>query len=291
MLPIGPPPLDLPSKSAFVVPDYACDTHAHMLAAPEDFPLWEGRVEDPATGRNYAEWIALYRAHLAQLGIVRGIIVHSIFYGTDNSITIETIRRMGKGFKGVGLVSDTVTDSELDMLVEAGITGVRLNYVHGGVLSWEGAKAIAPRLAERGLHVQMLIHTHKHMEEIATEVAALPIDVCFDHIGWPDLTSGRLEPGFQALLRLLADGNAWIKLSGIYRLCNAPYDASDSHVEALVKANPEHCLWGSDWPHIMLADAKTPDSGVLFDAFARVVTDDATRNRILVSNPENLYKF
>jgi len=291
MLLIGPAPIDLPSKPAFDVPEGACDTHVHMLAAPQEFPLWKGRVEDPATGRNYADWIALYRAHLAQLGMTRGVIVHSIFYGTDNSITVETIRQMGNGFKGIGLVTDDATDTELDALVDAGIVGVRLNYVHGGVLSWDGVKAMAPRLAERGLHVQMLMNTHKHMAEIADDVAALGVDVCFDHIGWPDLAAGPEEPGFQTLLRLLAEGHAWIKISGIYRLCDAPFDVSDDHVAALVNANPDRCLWGSDWPHIMLADAKTPDSGVLLNAFGRVVTDSATRKQILVTNPQKLYKF
>ena len=115
--------------------------------------------------------------------------------------------------------------------------------------------------------------------------------VGFDHIAWPDLAAGLDEPGFARLLRLLAEGNAWTKLSGIYRLDGAPHRRTDEHVAALVAANPERCLWGSDWPHIMLGEATIPDAGRLLDSFHRVVTDDATRRLILAENPARLYGF
>jgi predicted TIM-barrel fold metal-dependent hydrolase len=74
-------------------------------------------------------------------------------------------------------------------------------------------------------------------------------------------------------------------------MCPPPYDACDELVAALVAANPERCLWGSDWPHLMLADADMPIAARLLDAFDRVVTDDATRQRILVENPAALFGF
>jgi len=262
-----------------------------MLAGPDDFPLWEGRVEDPAPGRDFDGWLDSFRTHAATLGTTRGVVVHSIFYGADNTITLKATRRLGPGYRSICLVTDAATDAELDALAENDCAGVRLNYVHGGVLSWEGAKAMAPRLAERGLHIQMLMNAHRHMTEIAEDIAALPVPVVFDHIGWPDIPAGPEEPGFQSLCALLAEGHAYAKLSGIYRLSEAPYGATDAHVAALVAANPERCLWGSDWPHIMLADATTPDSGVLLDAFGRVVPDEETRTRILVENAAALYGF
>jgi len=289
--PHGPPPHNRPSPPSAKAPEGACDTHIHMLAAPDEFPLWDSRVEDPAPGPRFDDWLALYRAHLDTLGMTRGVIVQSIFYGTNNDITIKTLRRMGPGFKGICLVTDQVTDAELDHLAENNIAGLRLNYVHGGVLSWDGVRAMAPRLADRGLHIQMLMNTHKHMAKIAADVAALPVPVCFDHIGWPDLSAGPSEPGFQTLCNLLSEGKAWVKLSGIYRLCKAPYTDADAHVAALVAANPKRCLWGSDWPHIMLADAQMPDAGSLLDAFYRAVPDPNLQKRILINNPARLYRF
>lgn len=285
------PPIDPPSSPGFEMPRGACDTHFHMLAAVDEYPLAEGRPEDPAEGRDLAAWLDTYRRHARILGLDRGVVVHSTLYGTDNRITLEATRRLGPNYRSICLVTDTATEADLDRLAVAGCTGVRLNYVHGGVLSWEGARALAPRLAARGLHIQMLMNAHRHMAEIADDVRAMPCPVVFDHIGWPDLAAGTDEPGFRELCRLVGEGHAHVKLTGVYRLCDAPYDAADAHVAALVSANPERCLWGTDWPHIMLADAKTPDSGVLADALARAVPRDATRRRILVDNPAALYRF
>ncbi len=286
--PIAPlPPASQPTTQA---PPDACDTHVHLLAAPGELPLFDGRIEDPA--QPYAAYLAGYKAHLAALGITRGVIVHSIFYGLDNMVTINAVRDMGPGFKGIGLLPDNASDADLDQFTQWNLAGVRLNYVHGGVLTWDGARAMAPRLAERDLHIQMLCHADQHMAALAPDIAACPVPVVFDHIGWPtDLSAGPDTPGFQTLCRLLADGHAYVKLSGLYRLTDAPYTETDRFVQALVAANPERCLWGSDWPHIMLNGAEMPPANALWDAFHRAVPDPVTRTQILVQNPAELYRF
>ncbi|MEM1387893.1 MAG: amidohydrolase family protein [Pseudomonadota bacterium] len=289
--PHGIPPIDPPSHPTATLPEGIADTHFHMLAADEDFPLWEHRVEDPAPGRDFADWIATFKTHCAALGVTRGVVVHTILFGGDNAVTLATAERLGPGFASICLVEDGASDATLDALADAGCRGVRLNYVHGGILSWDGAKALAPKLAERGMHIQMLMNADKHMAEIAPDLPGLPCPVVFDHIGWPDLSAGVDEPGFQGLVDAVTRGDAWVKLSGLYRLCAAPFSAADAHVAALAQANPARCLWGSDWPHIMLADATTPDSGTLLDAFARAVPDPAIQRQILVDNPAVLYRI
>jgi predicted TIM-barrel fold metal-dependent hydrolase len=261
-----------------------------MLAGPE-FPLWDGRAENPAPGLDLDEWLSLYQTHLETLGCTRGVIVHSIFYGTDNAVTIEAVNRLGDGFRGVGLLPDGATAADLDAFAGWDMAAVRLNYVHGGVLSWDGAKAMAPGLADRGLHIQMLAHADQHMVGLEADIMALPVDVVFDHIGWPAGPLDANSAGITALCRLLSAEKAWIKLSGLYRVCNAPYTDSDAIVAALIDANPERCLWGSDWPHIMLNGAEMPQSGALLDALDRVVPDDSIRQQILVDNPARLYRF
>lgn len=281
-----PPPA---SQAAVKAPENACDTHVHLLAGPDEMPLFAGRTEDPA--QSFNAYLSDYKAHLAALGISRGVIVHSIFYGTDNSVTVKAVRAMGAGFKGVGLLPDDATDANLDQFVDWGMKAVRLNYVHGGVLTWKGAKAMAPRLADRGMHIQMLMNADRHMAEIGADLPDLPVPVVFDHIGWPDLSKGTSDPGFQTLCAAVAAGDAYVKLSGLYRLCNAPYHETDAFVAALVEANPKGCLWGSDWPHIMLNGAEMPPSGALWKAFQRVVTDAHNQRLILVDNPAALYAF
>lgn len=283
-----PPTPQAPRKQA---PDGACDAHVHLVAGRGEFPLWQGRVENPAPGPDLDGWLEMFRTQLNTLGFSRGVIVHAILYGTDNSVTVEAVRRMGTGFKGVGLLADGASDQQMDAFVDWNMAAVRLNYVHGGVLSWQGARAMAPALAERGLHIQMLCHADQHMSELADDVRALKTDVVFDHIGWPKEALTPDSAGFQALCRLLADGKAWVKLSALYRMCPAPYTQADPLVAALIAANPERCLWGSDWPHLMLADAQMPQAADLLNAFDRVVPDEQTRQRILVDNPARLFGF
>lgn len=286
--PVSPLP-PAPIKPQHTAPSGACDSHVHLLAAPEEAPLYAGRTEDTAT--SYADYLARYHAHLANLGCTRGVIVQSIFYGTDNTITARAVADMGAGFKGIGLLPDSAAEQDFDDFADWNLKGVRLNYVHGGVLTWDGARAMAPALADRNMHIQMLMNADKHMTDLEPDIAALPVPVVFDHIGWPDLTKGVQDAGFQALCAALKDGNVYVKLSGLYRMCDAPYGAVDEIVAALVAANPERCLWGSDWPHIMLNGAQMPDAATLWDAFHRVVTDTQTRTRILVDNPAALYGF
>jgi predicted TIM-barrel fold metal-dependent hydrolase len=280
------PPASKPPQTR--APHNACDTHVHLVGAPDDFPLWEGRVENPAHGADFEGYLDLYKTHLDTLGFTRGVIVHSILYGGDNSITIETVRRLGAGFRGVGLLPDDATDASLDHFVDSNLAAVRLNYVHGGLLSWAGARAMAPRLADRGLHIQMLLHSHLHMVEIADDIRAMPVPVVIDHLGWPDLTLGTDDPWFQTLLGLVADGHAYIKLSAPYRM-HDDLTRSAPFVAALATANSERCLWGSDWPHLMLNGATMPDASTLLDAFHDTVTNDRDRKTILSDAPAQLF--
>ena len=207
-----------PQRPKTPMPAGGCDAHVHLVGGME-FPLWENRVEDPARrddgGPDFDEWLDLYRLHLDVLGASRGLIVHSILYGTDNTVTLEAVKRLGPNFKGVGLLPDGASEAEIAAFAEARMVAVRLNYVHGGVLTWDGAQAMAPMLSDHGLHVQMLLHTHKHMEELAETIPALPTDLVIDHLGWPKLGLGVDEPGFQTLLRLLETGKVWVKLSAL----------------------------------------------------------------------------
>ena len=288
--PIAPRP-HYPTSPKIKAPNGACDCHAHMLAGPNDFPPWKGRVESPDPQIDFESWLADYQDNLKALGCTRGVIVHSIFYGTDNSVTVEAIRRLGPNFRGIGLLADGAKEEDVRHFADWNMSGVRLNYVHGGVLSWAGAKEMAPILNDHGLHIQMLMHAHLHMEDLIGDIMNLPVPVCFDHIGWPDLSLGAAHKGIGRLCRLLETGRVWVKLSGLYRLSNMPYAETDEIVAALVKANPERCLWGSDWPHIMLNGAEMPRTGDILDALDRVVSDAQTRQRILVSNPAALYGF
>ena len=111
-------------------------------------------------------------------------------------------------------------------------------------------------------------------------------------MGRTDASLGTSAPGFQSLLRLLGDGGCWVKLSGAHRVSKRAPDYPDARAfhEALVAANPEQLVWGSDWPHPRMEDAM-PDAGHLLDLFNAWTPDERTRQRILVDNPARLYGF
>lgn len=276
------PPLTITPPSA-KLPDKACDAHVHLIG--DDFTLADRAVERPGPG-TLDHWLDQFRAHQQALGCSRAVIVHSILYGGDNTITLEAARRLGPGNAAVCLMSDDATEARIAALAEAGVRAVRLNYVHGGLLSWEGMTRLAPMLAAHGMHVEMLAHSHLHLTELAPQVPDLPVKIVFDHCAWPDPEQGETE-GQTALERLLAEGQAWVKLSASYRHTPDPR----ALIARLAQANPEQILWGSDWPHLMLGPARMPDAGAELNLLLDAIPDTDTRQRLFVSNPVTLYRL
>jgi len=69
------------------------------------------------------------------------------------------------------------------------------------------------------------------------------------------------------------------------------YPEATKSAQAFVKAAPERLVWGSDWPPPSEQNGTLPDDALLFNLLAVWAPDEATRKRILVDNPENLYGF
>ena len=49
--------------------------------------------------------------------------------------------------------------------------------------------------------------------------------------------------------------------------------------EALLRANPERLMWGTDWPHPSIAAAVMPDDGHLLDLLFDWTPDEAVRRQ------------
>ena len=100
------------------------------------------------------------------------------------------------------------------------------------------------------------------------------------------------EP-FGSLLRLVDTGRCWVKLSAPYETSRTgppAYDDVARLAKALVARAPERMLWASNWPHPS-AKGAVPDDGALLDLLLDWAPDDATRRRILVDNPAELYGY
>lgn len=289
------PPLKTLTAPQFRAPPGACDSHAHVFGPFARYPLADDRSYTPAEHPADA-----FIAHLDELGLTRGVLVTASASGTDNSVVTDALRQYPTRLRGIVVPAPDTTDAELDAWHAAGVRGVRINLyqVDGHAVYRNGVgidvlEALAPRLAARGWHAQIWIHA-PDLVALGPRLRALGLPLVIDHMGRMATSRGVADPGFQALCALLAEGVAWTKISGADRLqpAGAPYGEVDPFVAALLAANPEQVVWGSDWPHInYFESAQMPDDGVLFNLLARWLPDEASRTRVLVSNPARLYDF
>lgn len=281
----GPDPEPRVPQRAF--PALTCDTHMHVFGALEVYPMIAERTyTPPEASLNRYEMLA------GVLGQSRVVMVQPSVYGTDNRCTLDAVRDTHLDARAVVVVDADIDDRELSRLHDAGTRGIRINLLFAGGVEFATAEALADRLREFGWHIQVLIDVGA-MSEVTDRLAKLDVSVVYDHMGHVSTDRGLGDPGFQSMLRQVADGRAWVKLSGSYRVTgesHPPYRDVSPIARALVEANPERCLWGTDWPHPGIA-IPMPNDGSLVDEFDEWMPDDARRRQILVDNPASLYGF
>jgi predicted TIM-barrel fold metal-dependent hydrolase len=137
------------------------------------------------------------------------------------------------------------------------------------------------------------LHKALHMQRVV---------IVFDHFGGAKAELGPQQPGFADLVELVRSGKAYVKVSAGYRVSSLP-DYADlvPLAQALIAANPERVVWGTDWPHPTgtppggKATDVTPllqiDDGRLLNQLPVWAPDAAIRKKILVDNPARLYAF
>ncbi|MHA7924691.1 MAG: amidohydrolase family protein [Marinobacter sp.] len=289
-IPLCEPARKVLRRPEMAVPAKSCDTHAHVFGRHEDYPFTANRTYTPREA-SLEQYLELH----GMLGVERGVLVQPSVYGTDNSLHLHALRQLRAGgydYRGVCVVDPAITSAELLELHEAGFRGVRMNLLFRGGLQWEQVAGLADRIAGLGWHLQFLINV-SDCDDIMDRVVDLPVPVVFDHMGHMPAVLGVNEPGFQKLLHLLVDNKAWVKLSGSYRVTmqgEYPYPDVTDIARALVAANANRCVWGSDWPHPHFSGLM-PDDADLLDDLALWVPEKEIRDRILASNPVRLYGF
>jgi D-galactarolactone isomerase len=236
-----------------------------------------------------------YRLLQKRTGTTRVVVVTPRNYATDNRVTVDALAQLGANARGVAVVHPTVTDAELKSLNDAGIRGIRFSL--GGpnaVVTWDMVEPLAKRVADLGWHLQFNVDGEQIVAN-ADLFRRLPTTMVFDHMGHPTLPAGP-EHASVAIMRGLIDrGRTWVKLSGAYdntKIGPPDYPDATKIAQAFVKAAPERLVWGSDWPHPSMQERPPlPNDALLFDLLGVWAGDEATRQRILVENPQNLYGF
>ncbi|MGQ0752295.1 MAG: amidohydrolase family protein [Betaproteobacteria bacterium] len=288
--PCAPPDLK-PRKPKIKLPAPACDCHAHVLGPAMRYAYSPARIYTPPD--------CLLRDHrhmLDTLGVERAVLVQPSVYGTDNTVMLEAMKSDRKRLRGVAVVGDDITEAELKRLHEAGVRGVRVNIVDvkdrkPGTLPLDALSKLARRVKPFGWHMEFLMHVEE-FPDFDRLVGDFPVDIVLGHLGYMRTDKGVDAPGFQALLRLVKSGRCWVKLTGPMRISTAtlPYPDVTPFARALTLANPERIVWGTDWPHVIIKGAM-PNDGDLADLLPAWIPDAVLREKVLVTNPAQLYGF
>ena len=234
------------------MPAAGWDCHVHVFDAAA--PVRPGHYV-PAH-RSLDEIERLAAAH----GVARLVLVQPSVYGTDNSVMLRALA-LGRGrHRGVAVVAPTISEHELDRLHAAGVRGVRFNLVSPAGHAGDPAadlRMLAPRLRERGWHVQWYLHADR-LEQLPAWQAETGLPFVLDHLAGLHAGLADDAPAWSAA-QALAAGGAWIKLSGWYRLgAVAPYAALRPAIRRVAAMFGPRIVWGSDWPHTSFAPDQLP---------------------------------
>jgi predicted TIM-barrel fold metal-dependent hydrolase len=278
--------------NASALPRGACDCHCHVFGPAARFPYAEPRSYTPDDAP-----LESYIALLDRLGFDRGVIVQPSAYGRDNRATLDALPREPKRLRGVAVGGAELNATALKRLHENGVRGLRANefrrdgkpFYQNGVRLSE-IESLYSAMADLGWHLQLWLDT-RDLPEMLPALSRVPVPVVVDHMGRMEHHHGIGHPGFQALVRGVGEGKLWAKLSGTYRLgATAPdYAQARPFHDALVAANPQNLVWGTDWPHPR-PDGPVPDAARLLQVFLDW-TPDPARKAILADNPARLYDF
>jgi predicted TIM-barrel fold metal-dependent hydrolase len=265
-------------------PANATDCHMHIYDSR--FPTAPNALLRPPDAH-----VDDYRALQKRLGTTRNVVVQPSTYGTDNRCTLDALAGFGPTARAVAVVDTSVGDAELTRMAGLGVRGIRFNLVQAGATSVEMLEPLSKRVNELGWHVQLHMKADQ-IAQIEALLLRLPSPIVFDHLARLPQPEGVNHPAYQTVRKLIDKGRAWVKLSGAYQETKVgpPTYADVSAVaKELVRTAPERVVWATDWPHP--TEKNKPDDAVLLDLLTDWAPEEATRNRILVQNPEVLYGF
>ena len=273
-------------------PTGAWDTHAHIFGPSDKFPYAEGRGYTPPDAP-----VENFLALLDRLGCPHGLIVQGNAHGYDNRVLLDALARFPDRLRGIAITDARIAPETLRAWDAIGMRGLRFHllqqkpgYVRG--VGFDVFDGFRRTMADLGWAAQFFCD-YRVLAQNADALRAIARDmpVIVDHYGMIDARRGVADKNFQALLRLVGEGHVHVKVSAPYRISTQYPDYPDarSFHEALIRANPERLMWGTDWPHPSIAAEVMPDDGNLLDLFHAWTPDSADRRRILVETPARLF--
>ncbi|MGW7344955.1 amidohydrolase family protein [Streptomyces sp. NPDC054854] len=284
-----------PSRPRFRLPEGAVDAHCHVFGPGAAFPYAPERKYTPCDASK--DQLFALRDHL---GFTRNVIVQATCHGADNRALADALRASKGMARGVATVRPDVSDEELRELHEAGVRGVRFNFVKRLVdaAPRQDLLDVVERIAPLGWHVVVYFEA-PDLPDLRDFFLSIPVPLVVDHMGRPDVTKDPDGPEFNAFLDFLrARPDIWCKVTCPERLTVEGPPALDGEQEAyrdvvpfalrVVEEFPDRVLWGTDWPHPNLTD-HMPDDGLLVGFVLHIAPTPELRQKLLVDNPTRLY--
>ena len=276
-----------PKKPDFIPPVGAVDAHCHVFGPGNIFPFAPERKYTP--GDASKDMLFALRDHL---GFSRNVIVQASCHGKDNTALVDALQSSNGLARGIAVVHPDISDAELQELHDAGVRGVRFNFVKRLVDATpkQVFLDIAAKIQPLGWHIIVYFEA-PDLEELIPFLKTLPGIVVVDHMGRPDVSQPLDHPDFQRFVSLMEEmPNLWTKVSCPERLTVAgpPYEDVIPFQRYLVERFPDRVLWGTDWPHPNMK-SHTPDDGVLTDVIPQIASNASLQQKLLVDNPMRLY--
>jgi 2-pyrone-4,6-dicarboxylate lactonase len=278
-----------PTKPRFTPPPSAVDAHCHVFGPGDQFPYAPERKYTPCDAG--ADQLFALRDFL---GLTRNVIVQATCHGADNRAMIDALRRSKGRARGVATVEASISRDELAEMHEAGVRGVRFNYVKRLVDPKPDAyyRGLIDKISEFGWHIVVYFEA-PDLAEKWDFFTSLPTDVVVDHMGRPDLSKSAEGPEFALFMRFMERDNVWAKTTCPERLSvTGPpsYDDFPPFARKLIDAYSDRVIWGTDWPHPNLnMVGHMPDDGWLVDMIPRIATTPELQRKLLIDNPMRLY--
>jgi 2-pyrone-4,6-dicarboxylate lactonase len=276
-----------PSKPKYKPPAGAVDAHCHVFGPEATFPYAPERKYTPCDAPK--EKLFALRDFL---GFDKNVIVQASCHSKDNRAMVDALDASNGKAKGVAFVGEEVTDKELKWMHDAGVRGVRFNFVKRLVDSTprHAFEAIVKKIQPLGWHV-VIYFEMPDLAENEEFFTSLPTTVVFDHMGTPDVTKGVDGADNQRFHRMLEKHkNMWVKATCPERMStNAPlYEDVIPFQKALIENFSDRVIYGTDWPHPNMKK-QAPDDGLLVDRIPLIATTAELQRKLLIDNPMRLY--
>ena len=296
-----------------LVPEGAWDTHIHVFD-PEKFPYAPKRSYTPKAAQ-----MSEYPTNVT--GCRKIVIVHASMQGSSPaplvaSMKLQETELVDCTLRGLATIDPhNITDAELDTLHKQGVRGTRFHKMawghgaqSGGADIMKDIQAAADRIARLGWIIDVFcpVGVWAHMADFIRNLDPR-IKVLADHFGGTFPGEEKSED-FQVFLQLVKEKRVSVKLSGFERLYHGhagKMDVLEPIARAIIEAGPDQIVFGSDWPHTQLGEARkgktdeqrlneiegfrdVPDEEHI-RTLRRWIKDDSVWHKLFVINSEKMF--